>query len=122
LRIVRATGEPNVRLLIDALHLSRAGADLGALEPMDASTVSYVHLCDGRAAPPSTEAALRDEARTARLYPGDGELALDAFLAAMPADARLGLEAPCRAYAHLPVIERGRIAGRVTRAWLGRQA
>ena len=36
----------------------------------------------------------------------------------MPADARLGLEAPCRAYAHLPVIERGRIAGRVTRDWL----
>jgi len=118
LRIARATGEPNVRLLIDALHLSRTGIDLSALTPMDASAVSYVHLCDGVAAVPQTEAALRDEARTGRFYPGEGELPLGAFLAAMPADARLGLEAPCRAYAHLPPIERGRVAGSVTRAWL----
>jgi sugar phosphate isomerase/epimerase len=122
LRIARATREPNVRLLIDALHLSRCGVDLATLAPFDAAAVSYVHLCDGPAAIPETEAALRDEARTGRFYPGDGELPLGAFLAAMPANARLGLEAPCRAYAHLPVIERGRIAGRVTRAWLARQA
>jgi sugar phosphate isomerase/epimerase len=118
LRIARATGERNVRLLIDALHLSRAGVDLNALAPMDASVVSYVHLCDGAAVLPSDEAALRAEARTGRFYPGEGELPLDRFLAAMPKDARLGLEAPCRATAHLSPLERGRIAGRVTRAWL----
>jgi len=122
LRIARATGEPNVRLLVDALHLSRAGADLAALAPLDSSVVSYVHLCDGTAALPADEASLRTEARTGRFYPGEGALPLDAFLAAMPADARLGLEAPCRAYAHLPPVERGRIAGRVTRAWLAQQA
>ena len=122
LRIARATGEPNVRLLIDALHLSRCGVDLAMLEPLDATAVSYVHLCDGLAAIPQNEAALRDEARTKRFYPGEGELPLDKFLAAMPADARLGLEAPCRAYAHLPAVERGKIAGRVTRAWLDRYA
>jgi sugar phosphate isomerase/epimerase len=119
-RVGRATGEANVRLLIDALHLSRAGADLSTLTPLDAADVSYVHLCDGAAVPPSTEAALRDEARTGRFYPGEGELPLDDFLAVMPDDARIGLEAPCRAYAHLPPVERGRIAGRVTRAWLRR--
>lgn len=118
LRLARATGEPNVRLLIDALHLSRAGVDLNALAPLDATVVSYVHLCDGAAALPSDEAALRTEARTGRFYPGEGELPLDKFLAAMPKDARLGLEAPCRATAHLPVVERGKIAGRVTRAWM----
>lgn len=121
LRIARAAHEPNVRLLIDALHLSRCGADLATLEAFDVAEVSYVHLCDGPAAIPQTEAALRDEARTGRFYPGEGDLPLGAFFAAMPADARLGLEAPCRAYAHLPVIERGRIAGRVTRDWLARQ-
>ena len=119
-RIARATGEANVRLLIDAMHLSRTGADLSALTPLNAAAVSYVHLCDGVAVPPATEAALRDEARTGRFYPGEGELPLDDFLAAMPDDARIGLEAPCRAYAHLPPVERGRIAGRVTRAWLER--
>ena len=74
------------------------------------------------ATPPADEAGLRNEARTGRFYPGDGELPLAAFLAAMPAEARLGLEAPCRAYAHLPPVERGRIAGRVTRDWLARHA
>ena len=122
LRIARATGEPNVRLLVDALHLSRAGADLATLAPLDSSVVSYMHLCDGAAALPADEASLRTEARTGRFYPGEGALPLDAFLAAMPADARLGLEAPCRAYAHLPPVERGRIAGRVTRSWLAQQA
>jgi sugar phosphate isomerase/epimerase len=122
LRIARATGEPNVRLLVDALHLSRAGADLAALAPLDASAVSYVHLCDGAPAPPADEASLRNEARTGRFYPGEGALPLGAFLAAMPADARLGLEAPCHAYAHLPVVERGKIAGRVTREWLAQHA
>ena len=63
---------------------------------------------------------MRDEARLARLYPGDGELALDNFLDSMPDDVPIGLEAPCRAYAHLPPIERGKIAGRITRAWLRR--
>ena len=120
LRIARATGEPNIGLLVDALHLSRAGVDLATLTPLASSVVSYVHLCDGIATPPADEAGLRNEARTGRFYPGDGELPLAAFLAAMPADARLGLEAPCRAYAHLPPVERGRIAGRVTRDWLAR--
>ena len=121
LRVARASGEDNVRLLVDALHLSRTGADLAALAPMDGAAVSYVHLCDGAAAVPEDEAARRNEARTGRFYPGEGELPLDRFLAAMPTDARLGLEAPCRAYAQLPVVERGRIAGRVTRDWLARQ-
>ena len=118
LRIARATGEDNVRLLVDALHLSRTGGDLAALSPMDASAVSYVHLCDGPLALPADEASLRNEARTGRFYPGESELPLAAFLAAMPADARLGLEAPCHKYAHLPIVERGKIAGRVSRDWL----
>jgi len=119
LRIARATAQPNVRLLVDALHLSRVGADLGALTPLDSSVVSYVHLCDG-AAPIPPAGSLRDEARTGRFYPGEGELPLDDFLDAMPRDARIGMEAPCRAYAHLPPVERGRIAGRVSRAWMER--
>ena len=104
-RIARATGEDNVRLLVDALHLSRTGADLAKIGPLDSSVVSYVHLCDGVATPPADEPGLRNEARTGRFYPGEGELPLGAFLAAMPAEARLGLEAPAGAYAHLPPVE-----------------
>jgi hypothetical protein len=49
LRIARATGEPNVRLLVDALHLSRAGADLAAFPSLDSTVVSY---CICATAPP----------------------------------------------------------------------
>jgi len=118
-RITRQVAQPNVRLLIDALHVSRSGQDMRNLEKLDSSVVSYVHLCDAPAKLPPPE-GLRDEARFGRLYPGDGELPLDAFLDAMPEGAALGLEAPCRAYAHLPLVERGRIAGRIARAWLKR--
>jgi sugar phosphate isomerase/epimerase len=119
LRIKRALGVSNVRLLIDALHLSRSGRDLRALDKFDSAIVSYVHLCDAPAAIPPPE-GLRDEARLGRLYPGEGELRLHDFLDAMPDDAPIGVEAPCRAYAHLPPLERGKIAGRVARAFMQR--
>jgi len=119
LRIKQEIGAPNLRLLIDALHLSRSGADFRKLERFDPALVSYIHLCDASAViPPADE--LRNEARLGRLYPGEGELALDDFLDAMPDEAWIGLEAPCRTYAHLPPIERGRVAGRATRAWMAR--
>jgi sugar phosphate isomerase/epimerase len=118
-RLMRQVAQPNIRLLIDALHVSRSGKDLAALDKLDSSIASYVHLCDAPAKLPPAD-GLRDEARLGRLYPGDGELPLDAFLDAMPDDATLGLEAPCRAYAHLPPVERGKVAGQATRAWLQR--
>jgi sugar phosphate isomerase/epimerase len=119
LRIKQAAAQPNLRLLVDALHLSRSGRDLRKLDKFDSSVVSYVHLCDARAAIPPAD-GLRDEARLDRFYPGEGELALDDFLDAMPADASIGVEAPCKAYAHLPPVERGRAAGRIARAWMER--
>jgi sugar phosphate isomerase/epimerase len=121
LRIKQEVAAPNLRLLIDALHVSRSGADMRALPKFDAATVGYVHLCDAPAKLPPPD-LLRDEARLGRLYPGDGELPLDAFLDAMPADAPIGVEAPCRADAGLPVIERGRRAGEATRAFLKSRA
>lgn len=115
--IKQETGRNNVRLLVDALHLSRSGVDFRKLEPLSSSLVSYVHLCDapGTIPPPDR---LRDEARLDRYDIGDGELPLDEFLAAMPHDACLGIEIPCRRYAGLPPLERARIAARAARDWL----
>lgn len=121
LRIKEQVAAPNLRLLIDALHISRSGADMRALPTVDSSVVGYVHLCDAPAKPPPPE-GLRDEARLGRLYPGEGALPLDDFLDAMPGDVPIGVEAPCRAYAHLPPVERGRRAGEVTRAFLAHRA
>jgi sugar phosphate isomerase/epimerase len=118
--IKREVGRDNLRLLVDALHLSRSGRDFHKLEPFDSSLVSYVHLCDARGALPSSPDALRAEARQNRFDPGEGDLPLDAFLDAMPADACLGIEVPCSRYAGLPPAERGRIAGCAVRNWLKR--
>jgi sugar phosphate isomerase/epimerase len=112
-------GRDNLRLLVDALHLSRSGRNFRNLEPFDASLVSYVHLCDARGAIPSAD-NLRDEARLGRYYPGEGDLPLDRFIAAMPADACFGVEAPCSLYDGLPVVERGRLAGLAARECLKR--
>ena len=116
-QIKHEIGRNNLRLLVDALHLSRSGANLRNLAPFDASLVSYVHLCDARGAPPDD---LRAEARQNRYDAGDGDLPLTEFIDAMPADACLGIETPCARYAGMPPIERGRIAGRAAHDWLKR--
>ncbi len=79
-------------------------------------------MCICATAPPRSRrpAACATKRAPDASYPGEGELPLDDFLDAMPRDARIGLEAPCRAYAHLPPVERGRIAGRISRAWMER--
>jgi sugar phosphate isomerase/epimerase len=117
--IKKEIGRDNLRLLVDALHVSRSGVDFHNLPTFDSSIVSYAHLCDARGPIPSPD-KLRDEARQGRLDPGEGDLALSAFLDAMPAEACLGIEVPCRRYAGLSPIERGRIAGRAVRDWLKR--
>jgi hypothetical protein len=79
-----------------------------------------VHLCDARGPIPSPTEGLRDEARLNRYDPGNGDLALDRFLDAMPADACLGVEAPCSFLAVIPPPARGPLPGPAARDWLRR--
>jgi sugar phosphate isomerase/epimerase len=98
-RLLLAVSPGSAGLLIDALHLS------------------YVHLCDAAKTPPAP-AALRDEARGGRLYPGEGGLWLKEFLAAFPTEAPIAIEAPNAAYSHLPPSERAALAMAATRRLL----
>ena len=113
----RKVAQPNAGILVDALHLIRSGgrpADVAALKP---GTVSYVHLCDALARE-IAPADFAEEARTNRLYPGEGGLPLGELLQALPADTPLSLEAPNARYADRPPAEQLRIAGEVTRAFV----
>ncbi|SHJ05003.1 hypothetical protein SAMN02745194_01613 [Roseomonas rosea] len=47
-----------------------------------------------------------------------GHLPLAAILAALPPDIILGVEAPSAEHAHLPPVERARLCGESTRAFL----
>ena len=95
-------------ILLDTLHFQRYGGRLEQLRSVDPQLLSYVQLCDAPLAPPSglprphrlprgqsTDGTdLQLESRTLRLLPGDGELPLADFLAALPEGITLSVEAP----------------------------
>jgi sugar phosphate isomerase/epimerase len=105
--------EPKAGLLVDALHLSRSGESTADLEAVPPGQILYAHLCDAPLAIPETVPEKRREAREARLYPGEGELPLAAFMAALPPDTPIGVEAPNERTSALSFAER---AGLVYRA------
>jgi sugar phosphate isomerase/epimerase len=120
-RVVSRAAQPNAGVLVDALHLSRSGGSPADIRRLDPAWLSYCQICDARPVrPPQNE--LRAEARGGRLYPGQGALPLGELLDALPAGIPIGVEAPCAQYAHLPALERGRLCGAATRAFLASYA
>jgi sugar phosphate isomerase/epimerase len=116
-RMIAACPEGNPGLLIDALHLARAGgtpAEVGAIPP---SRIAYLQLCDAPAAPPPGM-ALREESLTARLYPGQGALPLAALMDALPPEVVVDVETPVRADRGLPPAERASLALSATQRFL----
>lgn len=99
-RLVQEVDRDNVAVLIDTLQFFRAGADFAGLADIPADRVPYVQICDGRAESPHGEEALRQEARTDRLCPGEGDLDVVRLIAALPPQVPLSVEAPTLALAH----------------------
>jgi len=110
-RVLNRAGHPAGAILIDALHLQRSGgtpADVSAVAP---ERLPYVQLCDGPFQPILPDSAVAQaEARTGRLFPGDGELPLAELLRVLPAGASLAVEAPVANLAGGTVGERTRLA------------
>jgi sugar phosphate isomerase/epimerase len=121
LRMVEGSGHGNAGIVVDALHLDRGGghpSDLAALPP---ERLRFVQLCDAPAAKPPPD-ALRREARSARLYPGEGELPLFDLMDALPRGIALDIETPCESTAHLPIAEQARRAAEASRRFLAAYA
>jgi sugar phosphate isomerase/epimerase len=110
LQIVHGTGATNAGLLIDLLHLSRSGGSPADLTRVPPGLTHFAHICDARAATPATTDELRREARSDRLYPGEGALPVQEFLAALPDGTPVAIEAPNPRYAHLSFAERAKRA------------
>jgi sugar phosphate isomerase/epimerase len=91
---IERAAQPNLALVIDALHLSRAGSTPDDVAAMPQGSIGFVQLCDAPAAVPANDDEAIREARTARLAPGDGALPLDALLRAVPPDVALSVEMP----------------------------
>jgi sugar phosphate isomerase/epimerase len=117
LRVLQQAAQQNAGVLVDALHVIRSGGSPRDLRELDPTLIEYWQICDAATERPS-DGDLRTEARTRRFYPGEGELPLTAMLDALPGGLPIAVEAPCQRYAHLPPVERGRLCGLTTRAFL----
>jgi sugar phosphate isomerase/epimerase len=100
-------GRANLSLTIDAMHFFRSGGVAAELAQVDPSAIGYVQLCDVPAAP--TIADYGHEALHERLTPGEGELPLQDFLAALPREVPVGLEIPMLSRAQRGVGPRERL-------------
>lgn len=110
--VVTRSKRANASVLIDALHFSRSGGLPAHVANVDLSLLRYAQICDAgpdMPGPGDTPALIR-EARTGRLLPGEGVLPLAELVAALPPSATLAIEAPCRATAQLPALERAKRA------------
>jgi sugar phosphate isomerase/epimerase len=82
----------NATLVIDAMHFFRSGGTITQLRALPPELIGYVQLCDIPRQPPH-EDYLR-EACFERRAPGDGDLPLAEFCAALPDTVEVGIEIP----------------------------
>lgn len=116
---VAAVGHRAFGLVVDTMHFFRKGgtvADIAA----DPGAIVHVQLCD--VPMPATIDSYMEEALFERRAPGDGDLPLVEFLARVPGDLPVGIEAPVRseAEAGVPPLERLGRAVAQARELLGR--
>lgn len=104
--LVEAAGKQNSGILLDALHLFRAGNTLADLQQVDPWWLADVQLCDAPLAPPSPELIIQ-EAREGRLMPGSGLLPLAELIEVLPRDVRYGVEVPVKGLSASERMKRG---------------
>jgi sugar phosphate isomerase/epimerase len=90
--VVRHVARKNFKLLIDTMHFARSGSSVSDLAALDPDMIGYAQLCDAPRV--SIHATYMEEAMSARMSPGRGELPLLDIVAALPAHVVLGLEIP----------------------------
>ena len=116
---IARSGEP-VGVVVDLLHLSKAGEGPQDVARHGPSLFLCAQLCDGPANP--TMEQYQHNALFDRQVPGDGGLPVVEFLAALPPDAPIGVETPLRTLADQGVshLERARMLRRRTQQLLVR--
>lgn len=117
-RLVRATGKKNIGLTLDPQLMWRAGDDPATVATFDPALIYLMQLSDGPKAPPP-DVNIETEARTARFYPGDGQLPLYDFLDLLPSHAdEIECEVSYPAHRELSVMDRAKAAHDATKKFL----
>jgi len=89
------SGQPNVGVTIDFLHLMRTGGSAADIRAMDPKLIGYVQVCDGPLELPQEQ--WNDEGFEQRQMPGEGEFPLADLMAAVPLGVTIAAEVPHRA-------------------------
>ncbi|MGF7236772.1 MAG: sugar phosphate isomerase/epimerase family protein [Frankia sp.] len=97
LGVVRGVGRPDLRLLIDTMHLVRSGSGADDIAALDPDLIGYVQLSDVPLV--ASIPNYMEEACFQRMVPGTGELPLLDILGALPRHLAIGLEVPIRSEA-----------------------
>lgn len=93
--VIGASGADNVVVLPDVLHLIRSGGTLEQLAAVDPALLPYAQICDAHGAGPAPDPdAARAEGVRSRLIPGEGDLPVREYIAALPSATILAVEAP----------------------------
>jgi sugar phosphate isomerase/epimerase len=110
-RVLDRAAHPAGAILIDALHMQRSGATPADIAALPLDRLPYAQMCDGPFDPvrPPEDVALT-EARTGRLFPGDGEIPLLELIDALPPDTALAVESPVAELAGTPPNDIARLA------------
>jgi len=94
LSVVEAARRDNGAVLVDAIHFDRGGDTPAVLATAPPGRLRYLQLCDAPAERPRDMSVILQQARSARLMPGDGGLDLRGLLRAAPPGLPIGLEVP----------------------------
>jgi sugar phosphate isomerase/epimerase len=92
--VVAKAAQPNSGILVDALHINRAGSSIAPIAGIDRAQLPFMQLCDAPAQAPANRDGLVQEARHDRLPPGEGGLPLRDLMAVLPPDIDISVEAP----------------------------
>jgi len=116
MRILDGAARANGGLLVDAIHFFRAGDSPQALAKLPRKFLRYMQLCDARPERPADVQEIIRQARSDRLFPGEGGLDLKGLLGALPAGTPISLEIPVAK--NIEPLERARRALAATNAIL----
>ena len=114
-RVIEAAARANSAVLVDAIHFFRASNTFADLK---GAALRYMQLCDAPPQCPSDMQEIIRQARSDRLFPGEGGLDLKGLLRALPAAIPVSLEVPVSG--KMQPLERARRALAATNAILGR--
>lgn len=118
-RLLTAVDMPNFGILADALHLSRSGGKPADLRLLPPERIFFAQLCDAVATIPPKD-GLAHEARTGRLFPGQGALPLADFIDALPPGIEIECETPIQELAGKSATEQAQRVGEAMRSYLAR--